>query len=326
MIRLRSYEFRREREAGWRELESLLSRIDEVGIRGLSARELSQLPLLHRSALSSLSVARAISLDRNLMEYLESLAARAHFAVYGTRRGLFEAATGFFGRDFPAAVRSFRVHVLLAALFLVAGIYTAAAMTRQDPERFYAFVSSDYAQGRDPSASTQELRDQLYSTRRGATEQLTLFASVLFTHNARIGMLSFALGFAAGLPVFLLLFSNGLILGAFAELHRSRGLGADFWGWILPHGVTELLALILCGAAGLAVAESLVFPGRHARLHNLALRGREAGKVVLGAVCMFLIAGLIEGFFRQLEQSLSIRFAVASFYALFWAVYFGRPR
>ena len=50
-----------------------------------------RLPGLHRAALSSLSVARAISLDRNVVEYLEMLATRAHFAVYGTKRHLREA-------------------------------------------------------------------------------------------------------------------------------------------------------------------------------------------------------------------------------------------
>jgi uncharacterized membrane protein SpoIIM required for sporulation len=112
------------------------------------------------------------------------------------------------------------------------------------------------------------------------------------------------------------------MLGAFATLYGSRGLGVQFWGWLLPHGVTEILALLLCAASGLAIAESLIFPGRHTRLRNLALRGREAGVVVVGAVVMFLIAGCIEGVFRQLVHSTPIRYAVALSSAAAWTLYF----
>ena len=324
MLRLKSYEFRRERERVWRELEDLLARADQRGVSGLSAQELARLPALYQSALSSLSVARAISLDRNVVDYLDGLAARAHFAVYGVRQHLRDSVRRFAAERFPRAVRGLRAHLCLAALFLALGAATAAVQVLDDPERFHAFVADDYAQGRDPSSTTEELRAALEHDAGGAEAQLAAFSSFLFSHNARIGMLSFALGFAAGVPVFLLTFMNGLILGAFAALYGSRGLALQFWGWLLPHGVTEILALLLCAASGLALAESLVFPGRHTRLRNLALRGREAGVVVVGAVAMFLIAGCIEGVFRQLVHSTPIRYAVALSSAAVWTLYFTR--
>ena len=70
-IKLRSAQFRREREARWRELEGLIARVEKRGIRALTAKELHSLPVLYRVAISSLSVARSISLDRNVIEYLE---------------------------------------------------------------------------------------------------------------------------------------------------------------------------------------------------------------------------------------------------------------
>ena len=52
MLRLKSYEFRRERERIWRELEDLLARADQRGVPGLSPTELARLPILYRSALT----------------------------------------------------------------------------------------------------------------------------------------------------------------------------------------------------------------------------------------------------------------------------------
>jgi len=163
----------------------------------------------------------------------------------------------------------------------------------------------------------------LYDEGEGIPGALAILASFLFTNNARVGILAFALGFALGLPAIFLLFTNGLMLGAFAALYHGRGLSVDLWGWILPHGVTELLAIILCGGAGLVLAQCLIFPGEYSRLRNLARGGREAALVVIGAVVMFFAAALIEGFFRQMVQSVPVRYAVVLLTAGFWIWYLG---
>jgi len=309
-VELKSASFRAEREASWRELEGLVGRVEKGGVRALSPAELSRLPVLYRATLSSLSVARAISLDRNVLDYLETLAGRAYLVVYGTRRHLREALGDFFVRRFPRAVRDHAWHVALAAGLLVAGAVTGLLLTRADPERFHALVDPAYAQGRGPTSSTASLREILYA-KEDAARALKSFAAFLFSNNARVGLMAFTLGFAGGVPAALLMFGNGLVLGAFAALYASRGLSLDFWGWILPHGITELTAVVLCGAAGLAIGQALLFPGREERLPGLARRGREAGVVALGAVALFAAAALIEGIFRQLVHAVPVRYAVA---------------
>ena len=327
--RLKSAQFRREREDTWRQLETLVDRVEAAGLKSLSAVELNRLPALYRGAVSSLSVARAISLDKSLLDYLTALAGRAYLCVYGSKRPVAAAFADFFRRRFPAAVRRQGGFVAVALAFLLLGILTGFHLTRADPERYYSFVGEEMAQGRTPASSTEELRDILYHGDSGSA--LTLFASFLFTHNARIGLLCFAVGFAAGVPVPYLLFINGLTLGAMAALYHARGLGFEFWAWILPHGVTELLAIALCAAGGLALGFCLIFPGRHTRLRNLALRGREAGLLAAGSVALFFCAALLEGFFRQMVQSLPVRGAVAGLTLVAWTGYFlfagreGRP-
>jgi uncharacterized membrane protein SpoIIM required for sporulation len=320
-LSLKSFKFRRERERSWRELESLVNRAERGGVKALSETDRLRLPILYRGALSSLSVARAISLDRALLDYLEALCQRAYFVVYGPRQSARTAIWRFLSVRFPATVRRYAGAVLLAGLFLVAGGLAGYLLTNADPERYYSFVPDGMAQGRDPTATTEFLRDGLYD--QGTTQSaLATFSAFLFTHNAKVGMLCFAIGFAAGIPVFILLFQTGLMLGAFSWLYMSRGLGIDWWGWVLPHGVTELLAVVLCGAGGLAMAKALVFPGRLRRLDALARVGREAAVIVAGAVLMFFIAGLLEGFFRQMVTDPATRYAVVFLTAAFWLSYF----
>jgi uncharacterized membrane protein SpoIIM required for sporulation len=323
---LKSAQFRREREEAWRELEGLLTRVETKGLRSLAAAELNRLPVLYRGAASSLSVATAITLDKNLLDYLTALVGRAYICVYGAKRRPEEAVIEFFRQDFPDVVRRYFAFVALSFALVALGVIAGYQMTKTDPERYYSFVGESRAQGRTPAASTKELRDVLYSSGRG---ELSIFATFLFTHNAKVGMLCFALGFAAGVPVIFLLVYTGLELGAMAALYASRGLGPEFWAWILPHGVTEIGALCLCGAAGMVLGGALVFPGRQTRLRNLALHGREVALLAVGAVVMFLVAGSIEGFFRQLVQDVGVRWSLAAVTLVFWTWYFltvGRSR
>ncbi|MCA8944384.1 MAG: stage II sporulation protein M [Planctomycetes bacterium] len=324
---LRSLAFRRERERNWRELEGILTRIERAGLAALSERELARLPVLHRAAMSALSVARSVSLDRNLLEYLESLTMRSYVRLYGNRRRLGSTVREFFSMRFPAVVREARWAVFLSIALMLVGVCVGFAATVGDLERYYSFVSADMAQGRDPTASYDELRDVLFDE-FGAEGALTTFATFLFTHNTQVGILCFALGFAVGVPVIYLLLMNGMLLGAMSALYHVRGLSPEFWSWILPHGVTELLAICLCGAAGLFQGYAVVFPGRATRISNLAIAGRKAGVIVIGCVALFMIAALVEGFLRQLVHSLPIRYGLAGASLLFWIVYFhrvGRP-
>ena len=322
-FRLKSFHFRREREATWRALDELVGRAEKRGVKTLSSAELVRLPSLYFATLSSLSVARSISLDRNVVEYLESLASRSFFLVYGSRTNLWEAIIDFFAWRLPAAVRRLKGPFAIALFAVLAGVVAGYALTAANADWYYSFIDRDVAGGRTPTASTDYLRKGLFDDTQGDANALSFFATFLFTHNAKIGMMCFALGFAFGLPTIILLVQNGLMMGAFFALYASRGLGIELGGWLFIHGVTELLAIILCGAAGLALGGALAFPGAQSRLANLAATGRVAAQVVIGAVALLLIAGILEGLGRQLITDTSLRYTIAGATAVVWCLYFG---
>jgi uncharacterized membrane protein SpoIIM required for sporulation len=324
-IILRSSEFRRGREESWRELEALIGRAERRGVRALSAEELQRLPLLYRSTLSSLSVARSIALDRNLLLYLENLTMRSFLSVYGPHTNVIEGIADFFQRGFPAAVRAVRWHFVVALIALLVGMVAGFWLTLADEAWFSALLPSWLAGGRGP-ASTREslLEDEIFAPWPGLAQSFVAMANVLFQHNTMVGILTFSLGIAAGVPTILLLVYQGLGFGAFLALHYNRGLLVDVLGWVSIHGVTEFGAILLCGAAGLAIADRILFPGRYGRVESLALKGRMAAQVAIGAVLMFFVAGILEGGFRQLVASTPLRLAIGAATGVAWVFYFTR--
>ena len=329
-IVLKSSEFRKGREDGWRELEGLVGRVERRGMGSLSLDELQRLPILYRAALSSLSVARTIALDRNLLLYLESLALRAFLAVYGPRVNPLEGLRAFFGHELPAAVRSARWHILIAALCLIVGTVAGFMLVVQDEAWFSSLVPSGLGGGRGPSSTRADLLNkEIFAPWPGAAELFGIFANVLFSHNTLVGIMTFGLGMGVGIPTVMLSVYQGLPLGAFIALHYNRDLTVDFLGWLAIHGVTELGALILFAAGGLVIAEKILFPGRYSRIENLALHGRLAAQMAVGAVLMLFVAAILEGGFRQLVASTPWRFAIGFGVGALWLAYFcygGRGR
>jgi uncharacterized membrane protein SpoIIM required for sporulation len=220
-------------------------------------------------------------------------------------------------------VRAARWHVLLSALCLLAGGLGGFLLTVADESWFNALVPRAMAEGRGPGSTRDDLLSkEIFGPWLGWTKALTVMATFLFQNNATIGIVAFTLGVAGGVPTVLLIAYQGLMIGAFVALHSNRGLIIDFLGWLSIHGVTELAAIFLCGGAGLLLGEKVLFPGRYARLENLALHGREAARIAVGAVLMLFLAAILEGVFRQLVASTALRFGIGGATGLLWLAYF----
>ncbi len=236
---LRSTVFRKGREAGWRALEESIQAVEKRGFRALSLDQLQQLPVLYRAALSSLSVARSIALDRNLLLYLENLALRAFLVVYGPRQNLLASAGEFLRRGFPAAVREARWHALISALCLALGALAGFMLVQADQSWFFALVPAGLAGGRGPATTRDEfLSQEIFAPWPGPVQALAVLATFLFQNNTVVGILAFSLGIAGGVPTLLLMTYQGLPLGAFLALHWDRGLAIPFLGWISIHGLS----------------------------------------------------------------------------------------
>ncbi len=321
---LKSRRFRMEREADWKRLEDLLNRFERGRGYSLSDDEVIAIPVLYRATLTSLSMARAISLDKSLVEYLESLSTRAYFCVYGARTTVSERIVRFFARDWPAAVRSLWRETIVSGAMTLLGAVTAYVLTMRSPHWFAAFVPDDYAKGRDPTSSYKQLADTLHLTHD--VDGLTYFASFLFTHNAGVALLAFVLGFACCLPTAFLMIYQGFTIGALLEIFVQHGLGdrhdrlADDprhhrdirlharWRSGLPYRLGARLSRRgqPAGCAG----------------HRGAPRRGRDGRRRL----MLAVAGLLEGYGRQLIQSTFLRYAIGTAALIFWCTYFYRER
>ncbi|TIX51093.1 stage II sporulation protein M [Alteraurantiacibacter aquimixticola] len=324
---LRSDQFRLEREGDWQRLETIVEALEKGRLGRIADDDLLELPVLYRKAASSLSVARETSLDAATLAYLESLVRRAWFQVYGPRSSLFAWARRFLGGGWSASVREIWLDICIALFAMISGTVVGYLLVASDRGWYYSLVSGGMAGGRQPGASREELAETLASTENA--DGLGMFAAYLFSNNSAVCIMAFALGFCFGIPTLLLLVYNMALLGAMLWLFADAGLTWEFAAWLSVHGTTELGAILLSGAAGMHIGRSMAFPGRRSVLSAAAASGRRAAQVMAGCVLMLVVAGLLEGYARQLLPGAGPRAIVGGLFLAGWVFYFllmPRPR
>lgn len=301
-------------------LELLLARADRATRLGFEdTRELAR---LYRHAAAHLSRIRQRDADEELVRYLNALCVRAYSVVHADPPRP-QRTRWFFRHELPRALgRTFHLQ-LLAWVLLGCGGFVGARAAQVDPEALPSLVSMPIysADMLQRLASSGEAREKFLERREVGLDEKSLFSASLFGNNTRVGVLGFATGPLLGLPTVLLVLYNGVTLGAFASMFLGTAQSLSFFAWIVPHGIPELLAIVLCASGGLAMGLAVVAPSRAGRTASLRAAASDAIALVLAAVPLFVLAALIESFVRQSLWSTPTRFAVAGAVALSLAAY-----
>jgi uncharacterized membrane protein SpoIIM required for sporulation len=297
-------------ELRWQRLEMLTRRARKL--RRIGPDELDELVGLYQRTGGQLAHARlAYRGDDALIGRLTFLVAEAHGVLYGTRST--EARRGlvrFFSVSFPAAIWSIRWFIAVSASLTLIPWVVLTVWIGVSPDAFELTA--------DEAVRTSYIErdfENYYSSQPAQN-----FASQVFLNNVRVAILAFAAGILLCVFTALILVYNGANVGMAGGLFTHVGEWERFWGLILPHGLLEISAVIVAGAAGLRLGWTVIAPGNRTRWRALTDDGRYIGNVVIGLVLAMLIAGLIEGFVtgRPWPTSLRIGIGVIAFVA-FWA-------
>ena len=304
----------------WQELDQLLRRLDsDPGIR-LSLAETERFNYLYRRCSADLSRLSTFSADPQVREYLESLVALAYAEIHETRerRGL-GSFRKWFAFTFP---RTFRNHIAafwLSLAITAAGTTFGAAALHFDPEAKHVIMPFSHLM---ESPSERVAREEKAATDRMSGHKSS-FASQLMTNNIRVSLFAFGLGITWGFGTIVVLFYNGVILGAVAADYIQGGQIKFLCGWLMPHGAVEIPSILLAGQAGLMLASALIgWDDPTPRRERLRAISQDLFTIAGGASVLLVWAGIVESFFSQyhepvLPYAFKIAFGVVELFALF---------
>ncbi|MEP6673348.1 MAG: stage II sporulation protein M, partial [Chthoniobacter sp.] len=232
----------------------------------------------------------------------------------------------WFLNEFPRAFRRQSGAFAMAVIITVVGMLFGGIATAFDEEAKESIVPAQFAHLMGDPAKRVAEEEKAKEDRLGGHH--SYFASMLMVNNIRVSILTLGSGITFGIGTIIELFYNGVILGLVVADYMIAGQTMFMLGWLLPHGVIEIPAILVAGQGGLLLGKALIGYGDRASL-NERLRGigQDLMALVCGFTVMLVWAGFVESFLSQYHEPMihywqKIVFGLMELCALVWFLYF----
>jgi len=121
-------------------------------------------------------------------------------------------------------------------------------------------------------------------------------ALAITINNVRVAFLAFTFGVFFSVGTGYILFSNGIMLGAFHYMFYEYGVLQKAMSAIWIHGTIEISVIIIAGGCGLMLGNSFLFPKSYSRMESFIRAAKLSMKVLASTIPFFILAGTLEGF------------------------------
>lgn len=284
----------------WSELESGINALEKYPEKRMTVSQTKRFHYLYQRTSSDLAKVRTFASEPDIQRYLESLVSRAYCEIHESRKRPHRIyPLRWFFTTFPQTVRRHSGTLVLSVFIMLSGFVFGGAAVSFDSDAREAIIPFANLLG-DPADRVKEEESVTGDHLEGVKMR---GASFYMTHNTQVAVATMAMGITWGVGTVIMLFYNGVMLGAVALDYVIAGESGFLMAWLSPHGVVEIPAILLAGQAGLLLAGALI--GRGART-SLSQRMRRVSNdlltLIFGVALMLVWAGVIEAFISQYHE------------------------
>lgn len=258
---------------------------------------------------NDLSYAQTYYPDSKTLLYLNSLASEAHQKIYITKRESKNKIISFWKYEFPLFFKNYHRILLYAFLIFMSAVLIGVVSTLNDDSFVRLILGDAYV---NMTIENIENGEPMAVYKSGS--QVGTFLGITI-NNIRVAIIAFALGVMFSVGTIYVLFSNGIMLGAFITFFYNYGI-LEKTSTIWLHGTIEISVIVIAGCAGLVMGNSFLFPKTYSRRVAFMKGAKDGLKIVVSTIPFFIIAGFIEGFFtrfgEQMHWALSYGIILAS--------------
>lgn len=264
-----------------------------------------RLARLYIQLTDDLAYARTFYPASKVTKYLNGLAARTHLAIYKNKKEKRNRLFNFWTYELPLIYS--RTHKqMLYSFLLFSFAFAIGFLSAVKDDSFVRVILGDFYV--NMTIENIEKGDPMAVYKQEG--EWGMFNGIAF-NNIRVAILAFSLGIFLSLGTVYVIFSNGVMVGAFLAFFYTRGLTLEAWPVIYIHGTLELSAIVIAGAAGMLLGNSILFPGTYTRLQSLKAAAKDGVKIMVGLFPVFIMAAFLESYVTRLTyMPLYLKFTI----------------
>ena len=291
----------------WQEFELLISS-KKVSNPDLMAELFIQLT-------DDLSFAKTNYPKAKTTQYLNSLAAKVHQEIYKNKKEKKSRIITFWKYELPFIFKNSHKQLLYAFLIFAVSMLIGIVSSAYDDSFVRLILGDSYVNMTIDNINKGEPMAVYKSM-----NQVNMFFGITI-NNIYVSFLCFATGILFSFGTAYMLFTNGVMLGAFQYFFYAKGLLLQSTLVIWIHGTLEISAIIIAGCAGLTMGNGILFPGTFSRGVSFMKGTKQGVKIVIGLIPVFITAGFFESFvtrYSHMPVWLSLTIIGSSLFFIIW--------
>lgn len=246
---------------------------------------------------NDLSYAQTYFPESKTLLYLNSLASEAHQKIYNTKKENKSKIVSFWKYEFPLFFGKYHSTLFYSFLIFMSAVLIGVVSTLNDDSFIRLILGDAYV-----NMTLENIENgEPMAVYKGGSE-IGSFLGITI-NNIRVAIVAFALGVIFSVGTVMVLFGNGIMLGAFITFFYNYGiLEKTTTVWL--HGTIEISVIVIAGCAGLVMGNSFLFPKTYSRRISFMKGAKDGLKIVLSTIPFFIIAGFIEGFITRYGETM----------------------
>jgi uncharacterized membrane protein SpoIIM required for sporulation len=307
---LKEVQFIKNNSERWKEVELFLS-------KKTSYQEPDKLAELFIQLTDDLSYSKTFYPPSKTTQYLNTLASKLHQSVYKNKKEKRSRIITFWKYELPEIFYKRRKELLISFTVFIVAVIIGVISSSGDSGFVRLILGDSYV---NMTLENIDKGDPLavYKQMNG----VDMFMGITF-NNIRVSFYAFLSGLLLSIGTILLLLYNGIMLGTFHHLFYTQDLLFKSLSIIWIHGTLEISSIVIAGAAGLILGNSILFPKTYSRRQSFLISAKDGVKIIVGLIPLFITAGFLESFvtrFTNMPIIINILIIGSSLTFIIWYV------
>jgi uncharacterized membrane protein SpoIIM required for sporulation len=244
--------------------------------------------------IDDLSYAKTFYPKSKATRWINGIAAGIYQSIYQNKKEKYSRIFTFWKYELPLLFKRYHRIFLFTTIVFILFVAIGVFSSKENPDFVRGVLGNKYV---NMTEENIDKGDPFGVYKDG--NPFSMFVWIGF-NNIKVAFLSFIGGFTLGLFTINIMWTNGIMLGSFQYMFFAKGLGIKSILVIWIHGTLEISAIIISGTAGLVLAAGILFPGTYSRMDSFKRNAKDAAKVLISLIPVFIVAAFFESYVTHL--------------------------